>query len=39
VGIYCTVAVTRAAMTGKRPSVLLIVALPREGESFAVVVP
>ena len=39
VGVYCAVAITRAAMTGKRPSVLLIVALLREGESFVVVVP
>ena len=39
VGVYCAVAVTRAAMTGKRPSVLLIVAQPRKGESFIVVVP
>jgi hypothetical protein len=38
-GVYCAVATTRAAMTGKRPSVLLIVALLREGESFVVVVP
>lgn len=39
VGVYCIVAVTRATMTDKRPSVLLIVALPCEGESFVVVVP
>lgn len=39
VGVYCAVAVTRAAMTGKRPRVLLIMALPREGEKFVVVVP
>jgi len=36
--VYCAVAVTRAAMRGNRPSVLLI-ALPREGELFVIVVP